>query len=100
MRIMDRERHEQAIRLLEATHAFPCPFMIKVIGRSEGGFLGRIVAAFRAAQDLDTDPPFRTRQTPDGRHIAVTFEPHVESAEEVLGIYESIRSVQGIVMIL
>ncbi len=44
---MDAERYDEAIRLLEATHAFPCPFLIKVIGRAEDAFLSRIVAALR-----------------------------------------------------
>ena len=49
---MDREQNEQTIRLLEATHKFPCPFLIKVIGRTENGFVSRVVAALREAQQL------------------------------------------------
>ena len=97
---MDIERDAEAIRLLEATHAFPCPYLIKVIGRADDGFLSRIVAALRVAQQLEQDPPYRMRQTPNGRHIAVTFEPTVASAAEVLEIYRSIRQVEGIVMIM
>lgn len=97
---MDAERYDEAIRLLEATHAFPCPFLIKVIGRAEDAFLSRIVAAPCAAQRLEQDPPYRIRQTPQGRHIAVTFEPTVGSAAEVLEIYRSIRQVEGIVLIM
>ena len=33
--------------LLQATHRFPCPYMFKAIGRVEGGFAARIVAAVR-----------------------------------------------------
>ncbi|MCA9168231.1 MAG: DUF493 domain-containing protein [Planctomycetales bacterium] len=91
---------ENAIRLLEDTHAFPCPVMVKVIGRAEDGFVARIVAAVRSIQKLDVDPEYRMRQTPNGRHVAVTFEPYFKSAVEVLVIYEHIRTVEGVVMLL
>ena len=96
----DQERYEQTIRLLEATHEFPCPFLIKVIGRTENDFVNRVVAALRAAQQLDEDPPFRTRETPHGRHICVTLEPTVTSAEEALAIYRWLRQVDGIVTLM
>ena len=88
------------IRLLEATHSFPCPVMVKVIGRAEDDFLGRIVAALRFSQQLPEDPPYRSRETPNGQHVAVTFEPYFENAEEVLAVYEHIRTVHGIVMVM
>jgi hypothetical protein len=58
------------------------------------------VAALRGAQQLDFDPPFRTRETPHGRHISVTLEPTVSSAEEVLEIYRWIRQVDGVVTLM
>ena len=94
------EQTMQSIQLLEATHNFPCNIMVKVIGRTEDGFLGRIIAALRLVQQLDEDPPYRSRETPNGQHIAVTFEPFVETAEEVLVIYDHIRTVQGVVMVM
>ena len=97
---MDREQNEQTIRLLEATHTFPCPFLIKVIGRTEDDFVSRVVATLRAAQQLEDDPPFRTRETPNGRHVSVTLEPTVASADEVLEIYQRIRQVDGIVTLM
>ncbi len=97
---MSSQSYEEAIRLLEATHEFPCPYMIKVIGRTDDGFLSRLVSTVRSVLALEQDPPFRTRQTPNGRHLAVTFEPIVESADQVLVVYEAIRQVDGLVMIL
>ena len=97
---MSSQSYEEAIRLLEATHQFPCPYMIKVIGRAEDGFLSRLVSTVRSVLKLEQDPPFRTRQTPNGRHLAVTFEPSLHSAAQVLAVYEAIRKVDGLVMIL
>jgi hypothetical protein len=96
----DPEQIEVSLRLLEETHDFPCPFMVKVIGRSERAFVERVVAAVRQCQQMAADPPFRIRQTPNGRHVAVTLEPHVESAEQVLAIYSRIREVVGVVMVM
>ncbi len=96
-------RYEETLRsiqLLEATHSFPCNIMVKVIGRSEDGFLGRVVAALRMCQQLEEDPPYRSRETPNGLHVAVTFDPYVETAEEVLLIYDHIRTVRGVVMVM
>lgn len=94
------EETMRSIQLLEATHSFPCNIMVKVIGRSEDGFLGRVVAALRLCQQLEEDPCYRSRETPNGLHVAVTFEPYVETAEDVLVIYDHIRTVRGVVMVM
>lgn len=91
---------EDSIRLLEGTHSFPCPILVKVIGRAEDSFVTRVVAAMRSCQHLAADPEHRIRETPNGRHVSVTFEPFVQTAVEVLDIYEHIRTVDGVVMLL
>lgn len=94
------ERTRMSLELLEATHNFPCYFMVKVIGRSEDGFLARVIAAVRISLQADEDPSYRSRETPNGRHVAVTLEPYVQSAEEVLLIYDQIRQIRGVVMVM
>ncbi len=94
------EQIEASLRLLEATHDFPCDFMVKVIGRTEDDFVARVVLVIRECQQSDQDPPFRVRQTPNGRHVAVTLHPHVESAAEVLAIYREIRDIRGVVLLM
>jgi putative lipoic acid-binding regulatory protein len=94
------EQNENNLRLLEANHSFPCEFTIKVIGRTEQQFVERVVAAVRLCQQLDCDPPFRVRTTPNGRHVSVTVEPRVESAADVLVIYQRMRDIAGVVLIM
>jgi len=89
-----------SIELLESTHRFPCPYMFKVIGRFENGFVARVVAAVREALDHSTDPPYKVRQSAGGRHISVTLEPVVQTGREVLAVYKRIRNMQGLVMCL
>jgi hypothetical protein len=88
-----------AIELLESTHKFPGPYMFKVIGKSERGFVARTVAAVRDVLADEVDPPFRVRETASGRHIAVTLQPTVESAEQVLAVYARLRLLVGLVLL-
>ena len=89
-----------AIELLEASHTFPGPYMFKVIGRVENGFVARVIAAVREVLAEPVDPPFRIRQASGGRHVSVTLEPTVQSAEQVLAVYRRVRSTVGLVVLL
>jgi uncharacterized protein len=89
-----------SVDLLNSTHPFPCVFVFKVIGRVENGFAARVVAAVRDELTHAVDPPFKTRMTRDGRHVAVTLEPTVETAQQVIAVYRRMRSLTGLVMLL
>ena len=88
----------ESIELLNSAHEFPCPVMVKVIGKNENDFPERVVAVIRQQLQLDFDPPFSTRQTPNGRHISVTVEPTFDDAEQVLDTYAAISQIEGVVM--
>jgi putative lipoic acid-binding regulatory protein len=89
-----------SIDLLEKTHQFPGPYLFKVIGRVENGFMARVVAAVRQELAVTTDPPYTFREAVGGRHIAVTLEPTVQSVHQVLAIYRRLRRTDGLVMLL
>lgn len=82
--------------LLDQTHEFPGPYTFKAIGRAEGGFVARIVAAVREELEGEIDPPYRVRATSAGRHVAVTLEPVVRNAWEVLAVYQRLGQVSGL----
>ena len=88
-----------AIELLESTHTFPGRYIFKVIGRSERGFVARAVAAVRDELACEVDPPYNTREARGGQHIAVTLEPMVQSALQVLAVYRRLRAMAGLVML-
>ena len=88
------------IELLERTHRFPGPYLFKVIGRVDDGFAARAVAAVREALEWDEDPPFRVREATGGRHVAVTLEPILQTAQQVLTVYQRLRGLGGLVMFL
>jgi hypothetical protein len=87
-----------SIELLKSTHQFPCRYVFKVIGRAEGGFVSRVVAAVRAELAQDQDPPYTCREATSGRHVAVSLEPTVQTPQQVLAVYQRIRGVVGLVM--
>lgn len=89
-----------AIELLEATHTFPCPYMFKVIGLTEGNFVGRVLQTVRSQLPEDAEPSFSTRRTAGGRHVSVTIEPMLNSADDVLAIYRELSDLQGLVLML
>lgn len=89
-----------ARELLESVHQFPGTFVFKAVGQSQDGFAASIVSAVRDELKQEFDPPFELRETPSGRHIAVTVMPWVETADEVLAVYSRIRDIPGLVMLL
>ena len=89
-----------AIELLEKTHTFPGPYMFKVIGRADEGFMARVVAAVREELAHSTDPPYKVRETVSGRHIAITLEPNVQTVDQILAVYRRIQKLTGLVMLL
>jgi len=91
---------EESLALLNETHDFPTYMMFKVIGKNVEGFPGRVVACVRDALRLDVDPHFRSRTTAGKRHISITVEPEVQTAEQVLYLYERLRNIEGVVMLL
>ncbi len=87
------------VELLESTHQFPGPYMFKAIGSSADGFAARVVAAVRDALAAEVDPPFQMRETPGGRHVSVTLTPTVQSAHQVLAVYQRVQKVSGLVLL-
>ena len=56
-----------------------------------------MVVATRSIVMVETHH-YSTRSTPGGKHVAVTLEPVIDSAEQVLDVYDCIRQVDGVVM--
>lgn len=89
-----------ARELLESVHTFPGKFVFKAVGKTDTEFAAVVVQLIREALEMEFDPPYETRETPGGRHIAITVTPWVGSSDDVLAVYEKIRVVPGLVMLL
>lgn len=93
-------RRQQSIDLLNETHQFPTPVMIKVIGEHHADFVSAVLAAVREEMEIEEDLPFSTREARGGRHIAVTLEPRMNDAEQVLAVYARLRMIEGVVLLM
>jgi putative lipoic acid-binding regulatory protein len=88
-----------SVELLEETHQFPTNYMFKVIGKGDNAFIARAVAIVREELFLDEDPPYSVREPNSGRHVAVTLEPLVRDAEQVVAIYRRLMELEGLVLL-
>ena len=92
--------HRPSIDLLESTHQFPGAYQIKAIGTAEHGFESRVVEAAVSELATPSELDYSVRTTPGGRHVAVTLDITVQTAEQVRLIYARIRDLQGLVLLL
>lgn len=94
------EKRQQHLDLLNQTHDFPQPVMIKVIGHNTVEFVSLVTQTVRIELSLSEPPATRNREAAGGRHIAITMEPMFASAEQVLDLYEALRELPDVVMLL
>ena len=91
---------DESIELLNQTHAFPTTVLVKVIGLNQQEFVVRVVTVLCEELNMTVPPPYSTRETPNGKHIALSLEPHLSNAEQVLDLYARLRRIEGVVMLL
>ncbi len=89
-----------ALDLLESVHSFPGPYQIKAIGAADNDFVERVLAAVISEIANPDHAEHKVRSTPGGRHVAVTFELQVQTAQQVRDIYAAIRLVEGLAFLL
>lgn len=86
--------------LLESVHSFPGVYQIKAIGSADQDFETRVIEAVVAELVSRSELDYSSRTTPGGRHVSVTLEVTVQSAQHVRQIYARIREVPGLTMLL
>ena len=88
------------IELLESTHTFPGVFQIKVIGSAADDFEARVLEVARTELATVGHLEHSVRTTPDGKHLSLTLDLNVQSAEQVRAIYAKIRDLAGLKFLL
>lgn len=86
--------------LLESIHSFPCQYRFKVIGANSDHFVGRVLSAIQVELEEGVEPAFSTRTTAGGRHVSVTVEHEMTSANHVIAVYAQLRELEGLVMLM
>lgn len=92
--------HRPSVDLLESIHLFPGVYQIKAIGRAEDEFEARVVEAVYSHLAARSDLDYSVRSTPGGRHVALTLDITVQTAEQVRAIYAEIRDLKGLTLLL
>ena len=90
----------QANDLLESSHEFPGIYKIKAIGLVDDQFEARVLDAIRPELAEPSEIGYSVRSTPGGRHVALSLDLKVESAEQVRAIYSRIKEVEGLTLLL
>ena len=91
--------HGPSLELLESTHTFPGVYQIKAIGIADQDFEARVVEAAVSELIGPSELDYSVRATPGGRHVAVTLEITVQTAEQVRRIYARIHELQGLTLL-
>lgn len=92
--------HRPSVELLESSHTFPGVYRIKVIGSVADDFEDRVLNIVREEVAAASDVEYSSRATPGGRHVALTLDIIVQSAEQVRSLYARIETVEGLRMVL
>jgi uncharacterized protein len=88
--------HRPSLELLESTHLFPGVYQIKAIGVAEDDFERRVVEAVISELATPSELDYSVRTTPNGRHVALTMDLTVQTADQVRAAYAQIRDVKGL----
>jgi uncharacterized protein len=88
-----------SVELLESTHQFPGTYQIKAIGRADDDFVGRVISAACSELATPSELDHSLRVTPGGRHVALTIEITVQTAEQVRAVYARIQEVEGLTIL-
>jgi putative lipoic acid-binding regulatory protein len=91
--------HRPSVDLLESTHQFPGVYRIKAIGNASDDFESRVVEAAVAELAGPSELDYSVRTTPNGRHVALTLDISVQTAEQVRNVYARIRELEGLTLL-
>ena len=91
--------HRPSEDLLESNHMFPGSYQIKAIGLADDDFASRIVEAVFGELVTPSELDHSVRVTPNGRHVSLTLEMNVQSADQVRAIYARLREVKGLTLL-
>jgi len=91
--------HRPSVELLESIHPFPGVYRIKAIGTTVDDFERRVVEAVVSQLPAASDLDYSVRTTRGGRHVALTLDITVQTAEQVRAVYAEIQNVAGLTLL-
>ena len=97
---MTTTNHIPSLELLQSTHKFPGKYTFKVIGDSQTLIPADLMADIQKALGLAEPPKYEHRHSAGGKHIAITVEMQVPSAEAVHTVYHRLLANPGVRLVL
>ena len=94
------ERREKArlLALLESQHSFPGPYTFKVIYRNKDDMSEHIRARIKEATGIKiTDGQVAVRSSSAANFLSMTLDMDIQTAQEVLDVYDVLSTVEDIV---
>jgi putative lipoic acid-binding regulatory protein len=89
------------IALLEANHRFPGEYHLSVIALNADGVFAAIRAAIEAGLVAPLeDATWETRESSKGKYLSHRFRVPVQSAADVLALYERLHGLEGVVTVM
>ena len=89
-----------SLELLESLHSFPGPYQIKAIGITDDDFEIRVLDAVRSQLANPDELQYTVRATPAGRHVSLTLHIQAQTADEVRQVYDRIKELKGLHLLL
>lgn len=89
-------QRESTLELLQANHTFPGPFRFRVVVRTgaTAGVLSAIGAAAGTVSEVEEKPSRK------GTYVSVRVTAQVDSAEQVMDVYEVLASLDEVLATL
>jgi putative lipoic acid-binding regulatory protein len=86
--------------LIKANHVFPGIYTFKVVALHHEELPNKLATIIKNKLGRPQLPTFNHRKSTSGKHISITFDLHLEQAEEVHIIYEVLVITEGVVLVL
>jgi putative lipoic acid-binding regulatory protein len=79
---------------------FPCDYPIKVIGKSHAHFDAEVIAAINPHLKKPYDGVIQQKDSNKQNFVSLTLTIQAESEEQIKDIFEALKTVAGVIMVL
>ncbi|MDX2020004.1 MAG: DUF493 domain-containing protein [Deltaproteobacteria bacterium] len=94
------DRKQKMIELLQANHHFPGPYHISLVTHNEEAVVMTVRALVEEGGAPIPDADWQLRQSSGGKYVSHRVRVYVDSAHDVVAIYERLWGVTGLVSVM
>jgi len=82
------------------TIEFPCDYPVKVIGEDSEAFTAEVMAVAAAHDPTFTADRCSARKSAKGNYVSVTVTLHATGEEQLTALFQDLKQISGIRMVL